>query len=431
MMHGRGKSDFAIVAVKPANKAEHPAEQSAVEVTAAEPVERRAETKGNAGQQSTCRTQSRASVSQALERIRQTFAVVTRGKSRMRESCMYGSARGAPSNGRPYRDRREFITLLGGAAAVWPFAARAQQGERMRRIGVLMNVAAADPEGQAQVAAFLQALQQLGWTEGRTVRIETRWGENDVELDRRYATELLAFAPDVLLASSTLSVAALRRVTRTSPIVFAGVSDPVGAGFVDTLARPGGNVTGFMIFEYSLSGKWLELLKEIAPRLMRAAVLRDSANPAGIAQFGAIQAVAQSLGVTLRPVDTRDAGEIERSIASFARAENGGLIVTPSASVSAHHDLIVMLAARYKLPAVYSSRPMVIGGGLICYGPDLTGQFRPAAGYVDRILKGEKPADLPVQAPTKYELVVNLKTAKALGLNIPATVLARADEVIE
>jgi putative ABC transport system substrate-binding protein len=263
------------------------------------------------------------------------------------------------------------------------------------------------------------------------VRIDIRWGENDVERDRRYAAELLAFAPDVILASGTLSVAALRRVTHTSPIVFVGVSDPVGAGLVDTLARPGGNVTGFMIFEYSSSGKWLELLKEVAPRLMRVAVLRDSANPAGIGQFGAIQAVAQSLGVELRPVDIRDAGEIERSIASFARAANGGLIVTPGASVSAHHDLIVMLAARYKLPAVYSSRPMVIGGGLICYGPDLTGQFRPAAGYVDRILKGEKPADLPVQAPTKYELVVNLKTAKALGLNIPATVLARADEVIE
>ena len=326
--------------------------------------------------------------------------------------------------------RREFITLLGGAAA-WPLAARAQQPERVRRIGVLMNVAAADPEGQAQVAAFLQALQQLGWSEGRNVRIGTRWGENDVELDRRYATELLAFAPDVILASGTLSVAALRRVTHTSPIVFAGVSDPVGAGFVDTLARPGGNVTGFMIFEYSLSGKWLELLKEIAPRLMRAAVLRDSANPAGIAQFAAIQAVAQSLGVELRPVDTRDAGEIERSIASFARAANGGLIVTPSAAVSAHHDLIVMLAARYKLPAVYSSRPMVIGGGLICYGPDIADQFRQAAVYVDRILKGEKPADLPVQAPVKYELVINLKTAKAMGLTVSETLLTRADEVIE
>ena len=327
--------------------------------------------------------------------------------------------------------RREFITLLGGAAVAWPRVARAQQPERVRRIGVLMNVAAADPEGQAQVAAFLQALRQLGWNEGRNVRIDTRWGENDVERDRRYATELLAFAPDVTLASGSLSVAALRHVTHTSPIVFAGVSDPVGAGFVDTLARPGGNVTGFMIFEYSVSGKWLELLKEIAPQIMRAAVLRDSANPAGIAQFGAIQAVAQSLGVALRPVDTRDAGEIERSIASFARAANGGLIVTPGASVSAHHDLIVMLAARYKLPAVYTSRPMVVGGGLICYGPDIADQFRQAAGYVDRILKGEKPADLPVQAPVKYELVINLKTAKALGLDVPAMLLARADEVIE
>jgi putative tryptophan/tyrosine transport system substrate-binding protein len=325
--------------------------------------------------------------------------------------------------------RREFATLL-GAAATWPLVAHAQP-ERVRRIGVLMNVAAADPEGQAQVAAFLQALQQLGWSEDRNVRIDIRWGENDVERNRKYATELLALAPDVILASGTLSVAALRRVTRTSPIVFAGVSDPVGAGFVDTLARPGGNVTGFMIFEYSLSGKWLELLKEIAPRLMRAAVLRDSANPAGIAQFGAVQAVAQSLGVELRPVDTSVAGEIERAIASFARAANGGMIVTPSASVSAHHDLIVMLAARYNLPAVYSSRPMVIGGGLICYGPDIADQFRQAAGYVDRILKGEKPADLPVQAPNKYELVINMKTARALGLDLSAQLLARANEVIE
>jgi putative ABC transport system substrate-binding protein len=326
--------------------------------------------------------------------------------------------------------RRAFISLLGGAAA-WPLSARAQQPERERRIGVLMNRAAADPEGQAQVAAFREALQQMGWSEGRNVRIDTRWGENDVELDRRYATELLAFAPDVILASGTLSVAALRRVTRTLPIVFADISDPIGAGLVDTLARPGGNVTGFMIFEYSLSGKWLELLKEIAPRLVRAAVLRDSANPAGIAQFGAIQAVAQSLGVELRPVDTRDAGEIESAIASFSRTANGGLIATGSASVSVHHDLIVMLAARYKLPAVYSHRRMVIGGGLISYGSDYVDPFRQAAGYVDRILKGEKPADLPVQAPTRYELVINLKTARALGINVPPTLLARADEVIE
>ena len=326
--------------------------------------------------------------------------------------------------------RREFIAALGGATA-WPLAARAQQPEQMRRIGVLMNRADDDPEGQAQVAAFLQALQQLGWSEGRNVRIDTRWGENDVERDRRYAAELLALAPDVILATGTLSVAALRRVTRTLPIVFADISDPVGAGLVDTLARPGGNVTGFMIFEYSLSGKWLELLKEVAPRLTRAAVLRDSANPAGIAQFGAIQAAAQSLGVELRPVDVRDAGEIERAIASFSRLTNGGLTVTGSASVSVHHDLIVMLAAQYKLPAVYSHRRMVIGGGLISYGPESVDPFRRAAGYVDRILKGEKPADLPVQAPTKYELVINMKTAKALGLELPASVLGRADEVIE
>jgi putative ABC transport system substrate-binding protein len=326
--------------------------------------------------------------------------------------------------------RREFIALVGGAAAS-PLAARAQQPERVKRIGVLMNRAAADPEGQAQVAAFLQALQRLGWNEGGNVRIETRWGENDVELDRRYATELLALAPDVILATGTLSVAALRRVTHTSPIVFADISDPVGAGLVDSLARPGGNVTGFMIFEYSLSGKWLELLKEIAPRLVRAAVLRDSANPAGIAQFGVIQAVAQSLGVGLRPVDVHDAEEIERAIAGFARLTNGGLIVTGSASVSVYHDLIVTLAARYNLPAVYSHRRMVIGGGLISYGPDSVDPFRRAASYVDRILKGEKPADLPVQAPTKYQLVINLKAARALGLDLPATVLARADEVIE
>jgi putative ABC transport system substrate-binding protein len=326
--------------------------------------------------------------------------------------------------------RREFIWLLGGATA-WPLAVRAQQRERVSRIGVLMNVAAANPEGQAQLAAFLQELQQLGWREGGNVRIDTRWGENDIERDRKYAAELLAFEPDVILAIGTLSVTAVRHVTHTLPIVFAAVSDPVGAGLVDTLARPGGNITGFMTLEYSLSGKWLELLKEITPQLTRAAVLRDAANPAGIAQFGAVQAVAQSLGVELRPVDTRDAGEIERSIASFARDANGGLIVTPGASVSAHHDLVVMLAARYKLPAVYSSRPMVINGGLICYGPDVADQFRQAADYVDRILKGEKPADLPVQAPTKFELLVNLKTAKALGLTIPPSIMVRADEVIE
>jgi putative ABC transport system substrate-binding protein len=326
--------------------------------------------------------------------------------------------------------RRDFILLIGGAAA-WPLAARAQQGEPMRRIGVLMNAAADDPEGQAGVAAFQQALQQLGWNDGGNVRLDIRWSHNDVDLDRKYAAELVALAPDVVLASGTLSVAAFQHITRTLPMVFVRVSDPVGAGFVDSLAHPGGNTTGFMLFEYSLSGKWLELLKQIAPSVTRAAILRDPANPAGIAQFGAIQAAAQSLGVEVSPISVRDAGEIERAVAAFAHSANGGLVVTASASASVHHDLIVTLAARYKLPAVYAFRANVTGGGLISYGPDLVGQYRPAAGYVDRILKGEKPADLPVQAPNKFELVINLKTAKALGLEVPTAVLARADEVIE
>jgi len=324
--------------------------------------------------------------------------------------------------------RRAFITLLGGAAA-WPITARAQQPERRRRIGVLMNVAANDPQGQVRVAAFQQVLQQLGWSEGRNARIDTRWGENDVEYERQYAAELVTLAPDVMLASGTQSVAALQRATRTLPIVFVGVADPVGAGLIDSLARPGGNTTGFMEFEYSFSGKWLELLKEVAPRLTRAAVLRDAANPAGIGQFGAIRATAASLGLELSPIDVR--GEIEGTVAAFARSEHVGLIVTPSASVSVHRALIIMLAARHKLPAVYAFRSDVAAGGLISYGPDLVDQFRRAAGYVDRILRGEKPADLPVQAPTKYQLVINLKTAKAIGLDMPATVLARADEVIE
>src|SRR3984893_13723217 len=327
--------------------------------------------------------------------------------------------------------RRDFISLLGGAAAAWPLAARAQQPEQMRRIGVLMNAAADDPEDQAEVAAFQQVLQQLGWSDGRNVQFDIRWSENDVDRDRRYAAELAALMPDVVLASGTLSVAAFQHITRTLPMVFLRVSDPVGAGFVDSLARPGGNVTGFMLFEYSSSGKWLELLKEIAPRLTRAAILRDPANPAGIAQFGAIQAAAQSLGVEVSPISVRDAGEIERAVTAFARSANGGLIVTPSAGTSVHQDLIIALAARHRLPAVYAFRSNVTGGGLISYGVDHVDQFRRAATYVDRILKGEKPADLPVQAPTKYELIVNLKTAKALGLAIPPSVLARADEVIE
>jgi len=327
--------------------------------------------------------------------------------------------------------RREFMTLLGGAAAAWPLAAHAQQPEPMRRIGVLMNRAADDPEGQASVAAFRQALQQLGWSDGRNVRIDIGWGEDDVDRERKHAVELIALAPDIMLASGTLSLAAVQQVTRSLPIVFVNVIDPVGAGFVDTLARPGGNVTGFMNFEYSLSGKWLELLKQIAPSMTRAAILKDPAFGVGSVQFGAIQAVAQSLGIEVSPINVRDAGEIERAIAAFARSANGALIVTSGVSASVHRDLIIALAARYKLPAIYANRANVTGGGLMTYGPDRVDQFRRAAGYVDRILKGEKPADLPVQAPTKFELVINLKTAEALGLTVPQTLLATADEVIE
>jgi putative tryptophan/tyrosine transport system substrate-binding protein len=325
--------------------------------------------------------------------------------------------------------RRDFLTLLGGAAS-WPLAARAQQAERLRRIGVLMSTRADDPYGQARLVAFQQGLQKLGWSDGRNARIDTRWGENDVDRERRYAAELVALAPDVILAAGTVSAAALQRETRTIPIVFNSVSDPVGAGLVESLARPGGNMTGFMIFEYSLSGKWLELLKEIAPRVTRAAVLRDSTNPAGIAQFGAIRAASSSLGVDVSPINVRDASEIERAVAAFARSAEGGLIVTGSAS-EVHHDLIITLAARHRLPAVYVFRFFIASGGLISYGPDVVDQYRRTAGYVDRILKGEKPADLPVQQPTKFELVINLKTAKALGLDVPPMLLARADEVIE
>ena len=327
--------------------------------------------------------------------------------------------------------RREFITVLGGAAVAWTIAARAQHPEQMRRIGVLMNRATDDPEDQAYLAAFRQALQQLGWPEGRNVQIDTRWAAGDADLVRKYAAELVALAPDVMLAAGSPSVAALQRVTRSLPIVFVRVSDPVGGGLVDSLARPGGNVTGFMQFEYSFSGKWLELLKQIAPQVTRAAVLRNSDNRAGTGEFAAIQSIAQSLGVELRPVDTRDAGEIERAVAAFARSPNSGLIVAPSATTGGNRGLIVTLAARHKLPAVYADRSDITGGGLISYGVDRVDQFRRAAGYVDRILKGEKPADLPVQAPTKYELVINLKAAKALGLTIPPSLLARADEVIE
>ena len=326
--------------------------------------------------------------------------------------------------------RREFITLLGGAAAAWPVAARAQQGERMRRIGVLFGAGVDDGDLQARHAAFLQALQQLGWTDSGNVRIDTRFGAGNANNIRRYAAELATLAPDVILATGNV-VEQLLQATRAVPIVFVVVPDPVGAGYVDSLSRPGGNVTGFMQFEYSLTAKWLELLKQIAPGVTRAAVLRESALPAGIGQFAVIQYVALSVGVEVSPVNVSDAPEIERAIAAYARQPNGGLIVTASALAAVHRDLIVTLAARHKLPAVYSQRHYVTAGGLISYGADFIDQHRRAASYVDRILKGEKPADLPVQAPTKYELVINLKTAKALGLDVPPTLLARADEVIE
>jgi putative ABC transport system substrate-binding protein len=327
--------------------------------------------------------------------------------------------------------RREFIALLPGAAAAWPLAAHAQQADRMRRIGVLTPFAADDAEGHARLTAFAQGLQQLGWTVGQNIRIDYRWGDGKPASMRKLADELVSLAPEVILANSSAAVSPLLQATRTVPIVFAAVADPVGAGYVESLARPGGNATGFVVFEYSIAGKWLELLKEIAPRVTRAAVLRDSAIAAGPGFFGAIQAPASALGVELRPVDVRDSGEIERSLAAFAQTPDGGLIVTGSPAATARRDLIVKLAARHRLPAVYSVRAYVAAGGLISYGTDFLDQFRRAAGYVDRILKGEKPSDLPVQSPTKYDLVISLKTAKALGLDVPATLIARADELIE
>jgi putative tryptophan/tyrosine transport system substrate-binding protein len=325
--------------------------------------------------------------------------------------------------------RREFITLLGGAAATWPLAARAQ--ERLRRVGVLLPAAASEPEVQTRVIAFVQGLAQLGWIVGQNVRIDTRWATTSAGEIRGHAAELVALEPDVILAHGASTVGPLLQASRSVPIVFPVVGDPVGAGFVDSLARPGGNATGFSVNEYTIGGKMLELLKEIAPDLIRVAVLRDPATPSGVAQFGVIQAVAPSLRVEVNPVNMRDAVEIERAVAVFARASNGGLIVTGSGPAAFHRDLIVTLAARHKLPAIYFERTFVATGGLISYGTDWVDQYRRAAGYVDRILKGEKPSDLPVQAPTKYELVINLKTAKALGIKVPPTLLARADEVIE
>ena len=326
--------------------------------------------------------------------------------------------------------RRAFITLLGGAAAAWPLAARAQQPEPMRRIGVLFPGAADDQGGQARLTAFLQGLQSLGWADGRNVRIEYRWGGSDAERLRKHAEELAELAPDVILATGTGALGLLQ-TTRTVPIVFVQVTDPVGGGFVKSLARPGGNATGFSALEYGMSGKWLELLKQMAPGIARAAVIRNPAIASGSGQFGALQAVAPLLGVEVSPIDVRDANDIEHAVAEFARGSNGGVILTASGAAIRHRDLIITLAARHKLPAIYWDRLFAISGGLMSYGMDLIASYRQAALYVDRILKGERPADLPVQAPTKYELVINAKTAKGLGLDVPPTLLARADEVIE
>jgi putative tryptophan/tyrosine transport system substrate-binding protein len=330
--------------------------------------------------------------------------------------------------------RRELIAGLGAAATsslVWPFCARAQQAERTRRVGVLQALAADDPDVQASGVAFKQGLQNLGWTDGGNLQIETRWGAGNADTIRKHAEELAALAPDVVLASGNAAMAPLLQATRTVPIVFVNIADPVGAGFVESLARPGGNVTGFMQFEYSLSAKWVEILKQIAPNVTRAAVIRDPAITAGVGQFAVIQSVAPSLGVEVTPINVRDIAEIERGLDKFASVPNGGLIVTASALASVHRERIIALAALHKLPAVYFRRNSVDSGGLISYGIDLADQHRRAAGYVDRILKGEKPADLPVQAPTKYELVISLKTAKTLGVTVPPELLARADEVIE
>jgi len=322
--------------------------------------------------------------------------------------------------------RRDFITLLGGAAMAWPRTTRAQQ-DATKRIGVLMT----GPEAQARLTAFVQGLQQLGWTVGQNIQVDYRWGSGNADAMRKYAAELIALAPHVMMVDGSTAVVALQAAGSKVPIVFGAVIDPVGGGFVESLARPGGDVTGFLMYEYGISGKWLELLKEIAPRVTRVAVLRDVAIAAGSGQLGAIQSVAPQLGVETHPVGVRDANEIERGIAAFARGSNGGLIVTGSGLAVIHRDLMVTLAARHKLPAVYYRRLYVTDGGLISYGPDRVDQYRSAAGYVDRILNGEKPADLPVQAPTKYQLAINLKTARALGLEVPPTLLVRADEVIE
>jgi putative ABC transport system substrate-binding protein len=336
----------------------------------------------------------------------------------------------AVEEGSPMR-RRDFIRVIVGSAAAWPLAARAQPADRMRRVGVLLPGAADDPVFQTRYGAFLQGLGQSGWTIGHNVRIDTRWATPNVVEIRRHAAELAALAPDVVLAYGNSTMAPWWQATRTVPTVFTAVADPVGEGFVESLARPGGNATGFSVFEWSIAGKWLELLKEIAPSVTRAAVLRDSVVGSGASQFAVIQAVAPLLRMEVSPINVGSAGEIERAITAFARAPNGGLIGAGNPTVRFHRDLIVALAARHKLPAVYFERVFVDAGGLVSYGPNYIEQFRLAAGYVARVLNGEKPADLPVQAPTRYETVLNLKTAKALGINVPTSVLARADEVIE
>jgi len=327
-------------------------------------------------------------------------------------------------------ERRKFLATL-GAAAAWPLAARAQQRERMRRVGVLMHLAADDPEGQSRVAAFLQGLQEAGWAVGRNVNIDVRWAAGEADRFRRYAMEIVALTPDVILTSAPPSIRAMQQATRTVPIVFVLIPDAVGTGIVDSLSRPGGNTTGFTSTELGMPVKWLELLKDIAPKMTRAAVLRDAADATAIGQFGAVKGAAPSFGVEISPIGVANAEEIERGITAFAREPNGGLIVLPVPTTVIHRTLIIELAARHRLPAVYNSRYWIAEGGLVSYGPDVLDQYRRTAGYVDRILRGTKPADLPVQAPTKYELVINLKTAKALGLDLPATLLARADEVIE
>jgi putative ABC transport system substrate-binding protein len=327
--------------------------------------------------------------------------------------------------------RRDFIRAIAGSSVAWPLVTEAQQSQKMRHLSVLMSTAADDQESMARYTAFLQGLQELGWTDGRNVRIDVRWGAGDAERMRKYAAELVALAPDVIMASGSISLGSLIKATRTVPIVFALIADPVGAGFVKSLSRPGGNVTGFMAFEYSLSGKWVELLKEIAPSVQRVAVLRNPDLVADIGQFAVIQSVAASFGVEPSPIDVRDASEIEDAVAAFAQSANGGLIVPGDPMTQAHRDLIIALANRYKLPATYPSRFFAKDGGLVSFGPNFIDEFKSAASYVDRILKGEKPADLPVQAPNKYDLVINLKAAKALGIAMPPSVLGRADEVIE